>query len=124
MFIAPGGLFWNSDNSLSVGRFPFDPVSPHLYHVDDDLIVTLDPPCTAIGFTFVDLADIREDEFVQFIDSSGDLVQQVGFPPDFEPYRAFLGIKSKARPIAVINIVEASDDEDDVNYDDYILYYL
>jgi hypothetical protein len=122
LFIAPGGLFWNLSNSLSVGRFPFDPLYPKIYNEDDDLIVALDPPRVAVGFTFVDLGYRRNDEFVQFLDSDGNVVRQVNLPPDFAPYRAFLGIVSIDHPIALINIVEAPYDADDVNYDDFVLY--
>ena len=122
MYISPGGLFWNASNSLSVGRFPCDPYKPNIFHEDDDLLVTLDPPCAAIGFTLVDNGSRLEDEFVQFIDSHGDIVEQVGLPSDFTSYRAFVGIVSLDRPIAMVNIVEAPDDGDDVNYDDFVLF--
>ena len=121
LYIAPGGLFWNESNSLSVYRFPFDPYLGGQYHNEDDLVVELDPPCAAVGFTLIDLGG-GEDEYVQFIDWNGDLVAQVGFPDNFAPFRAFVGIVSADRPIALINIVEQADDGDDVNYDDFVLF--
>ena len=122
LYISPGGLFWNASNSLSVGRFPFDPYKPNIFNEDDDLIITLDPPCVAVGFTFVDNGTRLTDEFVQFIDSKGNVVEQVGFPSDFTSYRAFVGIVSLDHPIATINIVEAPNDGDDVNYDDFTFF--
>lgn len=118
LYIAPGGLFWNASNSLSVRQFPFD--SNAADDTDDDLVVSLIPPATAVGFTLVDNYTFQQDEFVQFIDPIGDVVQQVTFPSDFTPFRAFLGIVSVDRPIAKINIVEAANDGDDVDYDDFI----
>lgn len=123
LYIAPGGLFWNESNSLSVYRFPFDPyLEGQQHNNEDDLVVELDPPRAAVGFTLIDLGERRVDEYVQFIDSNGDLVAQVGFPVDFAPFRAFVGIVSADRPIALINIVEQDDDGDDINYDEFILF--
>jgi len=116
LYIAPGGLFWNTSNSLSVSFFPFDVGND----TDDDLVVSLDPPARAVGFTLVDNATFQQDEFVQFIDSKGDVVHQVALPFNFRAFRAFLGIVSVNRPIATINIVEAANDGDDVDYDDFI----
>jgi hypothetical protein len=120
LYIAPGGLFWNASNSLSVLRFPYDPAVPLIN--DDDLIVTFNPPCVAVGFSFVDNNSNTADEFIQFIDTNAAVVAQVGFPPDFTSFRAFLGIVSLDRPIAKIKIVEGADDGDDVNYDDFICF--
>ena len=72
LYIAPGGLFWNASNSLSVRQFPFD--SNAADDTDDDLVVNLNPPARAVGFTLVDNATFQQDEFVQFIDSKGDVV--------------------------------------------------
>lgn len=116
LFIAPGGLFWNASNSLSVSNFPFEAGSD----TNDSLAVTLNPPAAAVGFTLVDNGSQRPDEFVQFLDSDGAVVQQVGLPPNFGPFRAFIGIVSVDRPIARINIAEAANDGDDVDYDDFI----
>jgi hypothetical protein len=121
LYIAPGGLYWNDSNSLSVGRFPFDP-APQIFHEDDDLEVSLDPPCIAVGFTLVDNGAWRSDEHIQFIDSDGAVVTQVGFPSDYKPYHAFIGIVSTDRPIGMIHIEEAADDGDDVNYDDFVCF--
>jgi len=54
LFIAPGGLFWNESNSLSVGQFPFDDNAGDAN--DDNLVVKLKPPSIAVGFTLVDNA--------------------------------------------------------------------
>jgi hypothetical protein len=118
LFIASGGQFWNLSNSLSVGRFPFDP-APNIFSEDDDLTITLTTPCVAIGFTLVDNIT-STGEFVQFLSSSGDTIARVIPPVNFTPFRAFLGIISLDNPIAVINIVELANDWDDVNYDDFV----
>lgn len=124
LYISPGGLFWNTSNSLSVGCFPFDSAYPtDLYKLDDDLNVTLNPPCGAVGFTLVDNDTHFTDEFVQFIDSNGNVVREVGLPLNFTSYRAFIGIISIDHPIAKIKIVEAPNDGDDVNYDNFICFF-
>jgi len=119
LYIAPGSLFWNRTNSLSVFRFPFDPA-------DGDDIDTLDinltaqghRPCVATGFTMVDLYT-TENKYVRFLDSNGVMIDQTSFPAP-APY-VFLGIISVDRPIARIEIVEGTQsDGDDVNYDDFI----
>jgi hypothetical protein len=127
LFISPGGLFWNESNSLSVGRFPYDPAfdeptgTPLQTH--DDLVVTLAHPCGAIGFTLVDneQTDLA-GEFVQFIDADGGIIAQVSLPPNFDSHRAFVGIVSVDRPVASIKILEAANDGDDVNYDDFTCF--
>lgn len=124
LYISPGGLFWNPSNSLSVGRFPFDPYTPYIFENDDDLVVTLDAPCMAVGFTLVDNGNIHTYEFVQFIDYEGNLVEQVVLPPNFTSRRAFVGIVSPDHPIALVNIVEEPNDWDDVNFDDFMFFSL
>ena len=62
LYIAPGGLFWNASNSLSVSNFPFESGSD----TNDDLVVTFSAPVIAAGFTFVDNGSQNPDEFVQF----------------------------------------------------------
>lgn len=116
LFIAPGGLFWNTSHSLSVGKFPYgtEPNAP------DNLNVTLSVPATAVGFTLVDNGGPRDDESVQFLDQNGDIIQEVDLPADFTSYRAFVGLVSSPRWIASVRIIEA-DDGDDVNYDDFII---
>jgi hypothetical protein len=56
LYIAPGGLFWNASNSLSVGRFPFDPIDIGPSDPSDSLVVTLDPACSALSLQIVDNA--------------------------------------------------------------------
>jgi hypothetical protein len=125
LYVAPGGLFWNESNSLSIGALPFDStydVSPRTepFNVDDDLIVTFDQPQTAVGFTLVDNGTWYADEYVQFLDSHGEVIAQMGLPKDYISYRAFLGIVSLEIPIFSIKVVEALNDVDDVDYDDFI----
>ncbi len=116
LFIAPGGLFWNESNSLSVDKFPFEGPNP----TDDDLVVTLKPPAQAVGFTLVENGPSRTDEVIQFSDASGVLLAELDFPADFTTFRAFIGIISTAAPIASVSVVEAPDDADDVNFDDFV----
>ena len=121
LFISPGlPLSWNPSNSLSVGRFPYDP-APKLFAEDDDLTINLATPCVAIGFTFVDNFT-GEGEFVLFLNSSGDTIAQVVPPPNYFYYRAFLGIISPNDPIAAVKIIELDNDGDDVNYDDFFFF--
>jgi hypothetical protein len=81
LFIAPGCLFWNESNSLSLGHFPYDESADD--GNNDDLTVRLRPSRAAVGFTFVD--NDSNDE------------------------------------IAMIKVAEGAFDEDDVNYDDFVL---
>jgi hypothetical protein len=119
LYIAPGGLFWNESNSLSVFQFPYDDAAdPET--TDDDLVVELDPPATAVGFTLVDNDSQDPEEFIQFIDADGNVVAEVGMPGNFSEFRAFIGIVSEDSPIAMINVVENGPDGDDVNYDDFV----
>lgn len=116
LFVAPGGLFWNSSNSLSVGRFPFDPLDAQVeapFVEDDDLTVTFQPGCSAAGFSIIDSATSLPGENVQFL-ASDDLIHESQFP------RSFLGVVSTGRPIVRIRISEAAADGDDVTYDDVV----
>jgi hypothetical protein len=119
LYIAPGCLFWNESNSLSVRQFPFDDNADD--GNDDDLTARLVPPRHAVGFTLVDNGSHEPDEFVQFLDPGGHVIAQVPLPFDFEPFRAFVGIVSEERPVAAINVVERSFDGDDVDYDDFTM---
>jgi hypothetical protein len=117
LYIAPGGLFWNPTNSLSVGRFPFDSLDQTLeapFIEDDDLIVTLEPGCSAAAFSVIDKGQFSADDFIQALDAGGGLIQRVAFP------QTFLGIVSARRAIARILISEAANDVDDVTYDDFV----
>ena len=117
LYVAPGGLFWNASNSLSVAQFPFDDNADD--GNDDDLVIDLDPARVAVGLTLVDNGS--HDEFVQFFDADDGLITQVAFPDDFTEFRAFLGVVSPDRPIAKVKILEMGFDGDDVDYDDIIL---
>ena len=118
LYIAPGGLFWNESNSLSVGRFPFDEGEDGN---DDDLVVRFLPRrIFAVGFTLVDNGSQARDEFVRFLDPAGRVIAQVELPSDFVEFRAFVGVVSPTLPIATIEVSERAFDEDDVDYDDFI----
>lgn len=129
LYIAPGGLgfcgpqggcdTWNESNSLSVGEFPFpDEVTDDN---DDDLTVTINPASPAVGFTIVDNGGSGPDEWVRFLDIDGDVVHETGIGGGFAPFRSFFGIVSHDRPIARIEITEAPNDGDDIDYDDFII---
>ena len=124
LYISPGGLFWNPSNSLSVGRFPFDPYYPYIFENDDDLLISLDHPSVAVGLVLVDNGSRRTGEYVQFLNAEGNLIEQVGLPANYMLRRAFIGIVSPDQPVATIFIVEAPNDGDDVNYDEITFFSL
>ena len=122
LYLAPGGInlngeLWNESNSLSVDQFPFDEFASG--DTDDDLLVTFEPPTVAVSFILVDNGSFEDDEFIQFFDDDGEIIEQVPLPEDFMDFRAFIGIISPDIPIASINIVEGANDGDDVNYDEF-----
>jgi hypothetical protein len=112
LYVAPGGLFWNSTNSMSVDFFPYEAGSD----ANDSLVINLTPPCSAIGFSLVDAAG---GQSVQFLDSSGAVITQTGMPSEYTPYRRFVGIVSTDRPVAQISVIDPANDGDDVDYDDF-----
>jgi hypothetical protein len=117
LYIAPGGLFWNPTNSLSVARFPFDSLDYTLeapFIEDDDLVAAFEPGCSAAAFSVIDKGQLSADDLIQAFDASGGLIRSVAFP------QAFLGIVSASRVIARILISEAANDSDDVTYDDFV----
>jgi hypothetical protein len=132
LYIAPAGLEacggpggpgcqpWNESNSLSVGQFPNpDPVTDFN---DDDLVVEIDPPMPALGFTIVESNGSGPGESIRFFDADGDVVHETGLGgPAYDEWRGFFGIVSEDRPIARIEIDEGFDDGDDITYDDFIL---
>lgn len=116
LFVAPRGLAWNSSNSLSIGRFPYDPLDRTVeapFVEDDDLVVTFQPGCVAAGFSVIDLHTTLSGEIVQVF-TSDDLIHEFKFP------KLFLGVVSTAHPIVRILISEAADDYGDVTYDDFV----
>jgi hypothetical protein len=116
LYIAPGGLFWNSSNSLSVGGFPYD-TTPS---TDDRLLVTFEPSVLAVGFTIIDHDPENQNSSIQFLDANDQVVKESPIPPDYAPFRAFIGIVSVDQPIARVRVVDSPNDGDDVNYDDFI----
>jgi Putative Ig domain len=111
LYVAPGGLFWNDSNSLSVNFFPFEPGSS----ANDSLLVSFALPQHAAGFTVVDAGG---GQSVQFLDSSGAVIAETGMPPEYAPYRRFVGLVSESQAVASINIIDPANDGDDVDYDD------
>jgi hypothetical protein len=117
LFVAPGGLFWNPTNSLSIGRFPFDPLdreSEAPFIEDDDLVATIEPGCAAVAFSVIDKEFFSTGDFVQFFDPEGRLITAVPFP------ERFLGVLSRSRRIGRVVISESANDGDDVVYDDFV----
>lgn len=116
LYVAPRGLAWNPSNSLSVGRFPFDPLAREAespFIEDDDLLVSIDSGCSAVGFSLIDNDTDLPGETVVVITADG-LSHQFTLP------RTHLGVVSTARPIVRFLISEAADDYDDVTYDDFV----
>jgi serine/threonine protein kinase len=132
LYVAPGGLIafvlqadgtrvprtWNPTSSLSVGRFPRDPLDHAIetpFIEDDDLVAAFEPGCSAAAFSVNDKGNYAPaDNFIQLFDAQGELIQRTAFP------RTFLGIVSPARRIIRISISEAANDGDDVTYDDFV----
>jgi len=121
LFIAPEGAsdrdgnIWNASNSLSVEQFPFDLNAEGT--PDDRLLVTLEPPAVAIGFTIVDLQG--GSGLAQFIDSEGNTVRQIDVSAEYASNRAFVGSVSVERPIAMVKFANGPN-TGDVTYDDFI----
>lgn len=121
LFIAPGGLFWNQSNSLSVGCFPFDNSVPY-YNNEDSLIIVFDPPVKAVGFEIIDNGSRNFSEYIDFQDVNGVTIRTTALPEEYTQYRTFIGIKSLSRPIHKIFVYEDANDGDDINYDDIVFY--
>ena len=113
--VAPGGLFWNPTNSLSIARFPFDPAPRPTRDEDDDLTIDLNPGCTAAGFGIID-GTAATGEYADFLDMSGALIARLPLGG------SFVGLVSVMRPIARIEIYEHANDGDDTNYDAITCY--
>jgi len=128
LFIAPGGLPWNSSNSLSVGRFPYESDTAQTATDDaDSLLVTLNPGCSAVSFQMLDIGigangTASPADSVKFLDASGKVVQQAPFPRDYTSYRAFVGVASTTQVVTAILVAEAAHNGDDVDYDDVRCY--
>ena len=128
LFIAPGGLFWNASNSLSVGRFPYQTDTSQSATDDaDSLLVTLSPGCAAVSFELLDIGigangTASPADSVKFLDASGKVVQQAALPRDYTSYRAFVGIVSTTQVVTTILVAEAAHNGDDVDYDYFRCY--
>ena len=128
LFIAPGGLPWNTSNSLSVGRFPYESDTAQTATDDaDSLLVTLNPGCSAVSFQMLDIGigangTASPADSVKFLDASGKVVQQAPFPRDYTSYRAFVGVASTTQVVTAILVAEAAHNGDDVDYDDVRCY--
>ncbi|MDD5772379.1 MAG: hypothetical protein PHX78_02820 [bacterium] len=117
LYIAPGGLFWNTSKSLSVGNFPFDP--QQIYYQHDNLIITFNTAVKAVG---LDVIDSMKPTF-QFKDPNGNIIATANLSGEYTQYRAFMGIVSTGAPIKEINIIdEPPSDGDDVDYDNIVFY--
>lgn len=119
LYIAPAGLFWNSSKSLSVGRFPGDPLYPKApEYEDDDLVMTFSTPVRAVGFDLID----STNPSIEFKDSNGNIIATTGLSSEYTSYRTFIGIVSTNSTIKEVNIIDEGNDGDDVNYDDVTFY--
>lgn len=117
LYIAPGGLFWNSSKSLSVGNFPFDPLQNYFQH--DNLVITFNQEVKAVGLDVID----SMKPIIEFKDSSGNKISTANLSGEYTQYRSFIGIISNGSLIKEINIIdEPPNDGDDVNYDNIIFY--
>jgi len=125
LFIAPGGLPWNTSNSLSVGRFPYESDTVQTATDDtDSLLVTLNPGCSAVSLQMLDIGigangTASPADSVKFLDASGKVVQQAPLPRDYTSYRAFVGVASTTHVVTTIVVAEAAHNGDDVDYDDF-----
>jgi hypothetical protein len=128
LFIAPSGLPWNTSNSLSVGRFPYESDTAQTATDDaDSLLVTLNPGCSAVSFQLLDIGigangTAGPADSVKFLDASGKVVQQAALPHDYTSYRAFVGVVSTTQVVTTILVAEAAHNGDDVDYDDFRCY--
>jgi hypothetical protein len=130
LYIAPGGLFWNASNSLSVGRFPYDTSQSATDVATDDadsLMVTLSPGCAAVSLQLLEIGigangTASPADSVKFLDASGNVVQQAAFPRDYTSYRAFLGLVSTTQVVTIL-VAEQANNGDDVDYDDFTCFH-
>ena len=119
LYIAPAGLFWNLSKSLSIGRFPYDPLSPAApEYEDDDLVMNFSTPVRAVGFDVID----STKPTIEFKDSNGNIIATTGLSSEYTSYRTFIGIVSTNSTIKEVNIIDEGNDGDDVNYDDVTFY--
>lgn len=121
LYIAPGGLQWNASNSLSVGRFPFDPLDPG-GDPADSLVVTLNPRCNAVSLQIVDNGTQNPTEGVEFVGSRDVILSKADLPADDTAGRAFIGVVSRNLVVTQIRVLEDATDGDDVTYDDFVCF--
>ena len=106
LYVAPGGLFWNPTNSVSVGRFPFDSGPDGPFDANDDLEVSLDPGCSAVAFSVLDKGDLFEfgpANSVEFVATTGLRLRLEGFPATFLGYVSPLVVRSDGSGTRVSN---------------------
>lgn len=117
-YIAPGGLFWNTNKSLSVGNFPFDPLQNYSQH--DNLVITFSPEVKAVSLDVIDSGK----PIIEFKDSNGNKIATANLSGEYTQYRSFIGIIVTSGPlIKEVNIIdEPPMDGDDVNYDNIVFY--
>lgn len=128
LFIVPGGLFWNSSNSLSVGHLPYQSDMASSGTNDaDSLRVTLNPGCGGVAFQLVDIGvgangHPSSADSIMFLDSNGAVVQRIPFPANYTNYRAFAGLLSTSHVVTTILVAEQALNGDDVDYDDFVCF--
>ncbi len=117
LFIAPAGssrpdsTVWNLSNSLSVGRFPFDPA---LGDDQDSLNVRFNSLQCAVGFTLVNATT----QTAEFYDVNNTLILTVSAPTDYAFNRKYYGVVSKVQLIAYVKIID-NVANNDITYDDF-----
>ncbi|GAF99391.1 unnamed protein product, partial [marine sediment metagenome] len=113
MKVEPPYSYYPDSNFLSIGNRPGGSGSDS--H-NDSLIVEIADGTEAIGWTFFDESE-GEGQSITFYDKEGDVI----YAHDYIPTgTSFFGIISDT-PVFRVEIIESSDDGDDIGYDDFIL---
>jgi len=118
MKIEPPYNNYSNSNFLSIGNRPYD--SPNGDSLNDSLVVKIEGGAKAIGWTFFDVAGGQKDESITFYDRNNNIIyKQNSIPSPKSGLTSFFGIISET-PVYKIEIIEASNDGDDVGYDNFI----
>ena len=108
---APDGTIWNLSNSLSVGRFPYDPAPGGDL---DSLTVKFTQGQSAVGFSLVG----STSQFAEFYDASNHLILTVNSPTAYAFNRKFYGVVSTGASIFCIKVID-NVSGNDITYDDF-----
>jgi len=116
MKVEPPYFYYPQSNHLSVGSRPFQENAPSI--TNDSLIIEIINGAMAIGWTFIDVAE-KQDERITFYDQNSNIIYTQDYIPQAPEGKSFLGIISDI-PVYKVEIIEASNDNDDIAYDDFI----